>query len=570
MAKVLVINGIVRMKLPTRRSVLTYVSGVGVAFIAGMLVHSSLSASVATFIPGSCLGGWDNPQHAQGTFQVESSDRSQFLKRNSAVLEDRIAQIFCGKFDGKIPDEGRPTKVSVKLSLAMKSKAESEADETLASKASEIVTDNFENAVNDIVSLPEGAETSVTIVDPPQETPPSSDTTQDQVSPSELLQEGASSQEEVPPINQVQSSEEAPSPAPSVETVLPPAEPSAPQSFLWRFFTRYAHAQEDTSLQSAEVSETGVSESSTREDTQSAETQTRELSSSEESLDPVMTLADGTLLHTETPTTTASSSIPSVDDGFLEVSYSLDGEEWHVLGKVPSGTVGGYSFELPEGAIAEWSALDTMQVKVENSPTLDEQPVVFLDGIAVDVEYEYDDGDLYLAPPQPQFSLVDFRSLTLEELKAMPTYAVAKIVNASGTPSLLFFPDVSVDTGTSTHYVIARPSMIATSSPIGVKSGYVFWLSPKGNLIGFDTSLVRYVLNVESRKEEGNLIFDVKELDVAVLVRGDSLVFRGKEGEFLSDDDTSAREKFTQFFNLSDLGLREDLIQLHLIAPLQE
>ncbi len=68
-------------------------------------------ADIITFYPTSCLGGWVNPEYAQGQFSVldrgdgESFGDVAFTRDNSAVLEGSAAQIFCGSFNADVPED---------------------------------------------------------------------------------------------------------------------------------------------------------------------------------------------------------------------------------------------------------------------------------------------------------------------------------------------------------------------------------------------------------------------------------------------------------------------------------
>lgn len=68
-------------------------------------------ADIITFYPTSCLGGWVNPEHAQGQFSVldrgdgEGVGDESFTRENSAVLEGSAAQIFCGSFNADVPED---------------------------------------------------------------------------------------------------------------------------------------------------------------------------------------------------------------------------------------------------------------------------------------------------------------------------------------------------------------------------------------------------------------------------------------------------------------------------------
>ena len=78
---------------------------------------------------------------------------------------------------------------------------------------------------------------------------------------------------------------------------------------------------------------------------------------------------------------------PSPDENFLQISYSTDGTNWVALAKINPGNWENFTISLP---IDNWDDLQGLQVKVEGIPTgLTELPEVFLDGMFVEVEYEF-------------------------------------------------------------------------------------------------------------------------------------------------------------------------------------
>lgn len=93
-----------------RKRTLSFVSAV--LCIALLFTALPARADIITFYPSSCLGGWVNPEHAQGQFSVldrEDStlfgDAATFSRENSAVLEGSAAQIFCGGFKADVPED---------------------------------------------------------------------------------------------------------------------------------------------------------------------------------------------------------------------------------------------------------------------------------------------------------------------------------------------------------------------------------------------------------------------------------------------------------------------------------
>ena len=133
-----------------------YVFGWGIFILIIILIFTntlSTRASVARFYSESCLGGWGNPQEAQGrpevtttspweeavsaalgvlTYDREEYERElkekelahrqlrEFNHQNSAVLDNQSAEIFCGDFRGEIPTDTFPQKFILKFSWEMK------------------------------------------------------------------------------------------------------------------------------------------------------------------------------------------------------------------------------------------------------------------------------------------------------------------------------------------------------------------------------------------------------------------------------------------------------------------
>lgn len=181
-----------------------------VALFIGISIFSLIvKAEVTNLYPGSCLGGWINTQNAQGKPSLDNGASSDlFNESNSAVLKNAIAQIFCGSFNGHIPQDNEPKKVFLKFSWNIIE----EPAVLVASSTITIISESFASSTPNIIGEPS-----------------------DQVEFILIAPEVATSSEPALP-------EEF---APSEEPVVPLEEiaTSSPSSF-WNIFTVSALAQE--------------------------------------------------------------------------------------------------------------------------------------------------------------------------------------------------------------------------------------------------------------------------------------------------------------------------------------
>ena len=88
---------------------------------------SFLKADTAVFYPTACLGGYDSPKLAEGKPETAiDANPDYFTVENSAYLpEDRVADLFCGNFDGKVEEHTVPKTVNLTIHLALKNKQSS-------------------------------------------------------------------------------------------------------------------------------------------------------------------------------------------------------------------------------------------------------------------------------------------------------------------------------------------------------------------------------------------------------------------------------------------------------------
>ena len=81
--------------------------------------------------------------------------------------------------------------------------------------------------------------------------------------------------------------------------------------------------------------------------------------------------------------TILSGAVARAND-FLEVEYTFDSINWQHLGFVGVDNWRDTEFELP---VVEWNELEKLQVRIKNLPTIDEQPVVYLDSMWIEITH---------------------------------------------------------------------------------------------------------------------------------------------------------------------------------------
>jgi hypothetical protein len=76
------------------------------------------------------------------------------------------------------------------------------------------------------------------------------------------------------------------------------------------------------------------------------------------------------------------------DGKFLEVRYTFDGSEWHVIDTLDTSHAVSQTFSVPLPEEATWQDLSNFQVALRAVPSVDESPKLYLDGIRIEIEYE--------------------------------------------------------------------------------------------------------------------------------------------------------------------------------------
>ncbi len=322
-----------------------------------LVVSFHTKASIANFYPQNCLGGWQNPKYAEGEPDVkEITKTTDFSPENSAMLDDTAAQIFCGDFRGEIPEDANARRFTLRLSFLASEQAlvsipiaEPVSEETQdAITGEQAPADAIEEKLEEIMdAVPEASAISEEIKQ-------------------EILQEVREEPKESAPEPEPVKEETPPEPAPAVET--PPAENII--SIFLKKFLPVAFAQEETTPpQAAPLLIEEGKDSSPRLD--------------EEGVGG----GDAEIIEIRNEKLETNPAPVNIESDFLEVSYTLDGEVWNVLGKINRQNMANPYFEIPFEQM-NWENIRKVQVAVSAVPTFDKPPIFYLDAMWIETEYE--------------------------------------------------------------------------------------------------------------------------------------------------------------------------------------
>lgn len=299
----------------------------GVVLITVGLFFSRSKADTALLYAGQCLGGWENPENAQGAPDLkEDEEGTQYTVKNSAVLKNTQGDLYCGGFTGEIPKDASPKKFVIKLRWTI-----------------------------DDGSISHTSDQPVEVLDvSPSDTTPATNT-------------GESSTDASPVENQIVPTEVLP--VETLPTEIPTTEP-APQG-LMRFFGAPVYAEESTqTLETVQGQPLSETKTDTKVDTDPA-TDTAPLLVEEQKDENVQ---EQSLPETKT------------DEPFLLLEYSIDGKEWKELKKITHTNWVEKEIELPID-LATWDDAKKLQIRLTPLATIDMPPVIYLDALWIEAEY---------------------------------------------------------------------------------------------------------------------------------------------------------------------------------------
>lgn len=164
----------------------------------------------------------------------------------------------------------------------------------------------------------------------------------------------------------------------------------------------------------------------------------------------------------------------------------------------------------------------------------------------------------------------DFSLDIIEELAANTPHAVAVKVQKEGQHELWLY---NIEDGTKEN--IGRDVSIAPDFPIGIKGGFIFWLSEdRQTVYAYNPdSKMRLEKTVpafdQSLGERARIIFS--EIPWKVIVDANNFYFFSpKTGEIFSDGNSEVLESFRQKFNLDNFLNKDELSNLNLVVEENE
>lgn len=376
--------------------------GILLLFIVGIVLFSNRgNASVVNFYPTKCLGGWEHVENITGSPNVkEGASVEEYTEKNSAILNKGVSEMYCGGFIGETPKDITASKFTV----------------------------HFSWAVTDAIH---------------EEKLPSIDTVIDSTTP--VIQEEHTSVQEdsILPTEDVSSPmvpiESSPSDLESSVTqpVLPMEQ--TPTSFL---FIPKVYAQE-VGTEVLNKNNEEVKEVIPKDEIipipETNENQTNDkvdISNDEKKEEVVVS--------------------PTVDQGFLEALYSLDGTTWKHLGYVNKQNWQGLSFEINEPDLS-WSAIPTIQIELKSVQTFDATPVVYLDSLWLSVSYEEIDKEVVgMSADAKKLYVTDTTATT-------PAFSMRIIDDIDQGQELLFFARPN----TFIKFYLINDSTFGLTIPVG-------------------------------------------------------------------------------------------------------
>lgn len=433
-------------------------AGFSVAILAlglyGAFSPEYAKARMSTFFPTTCLGGWDSPENAEGEPKVTDGDIKKFNVENSAVLRNKVSTIFCGKFDGEIPQYASSTRVSLKLSWATKPLSIPESvlpetvtnsvfEETPSVASSTVATTTTPEIVPEIATTTEQAEPAVATTTEEMEptvatsTVPEISTSTNNGLEANIIQSITASSTEtvIPVIVPIPEEVVAPSSEPATTTEPVSLLEKAKEFFA---FATPAHAQE------TEVTVTDI---------------------------------------------TSTTSIPVANELFI-IKYTLDGTTWTKLATITTANFYKESFDIPAEVLARIADIKKLQIAIESKPWSDAEQDVYLDGMSVEIEYETIKTDETV--DRDAFSssknLPDFSKEQVLDVKGMNDGSVVILTSSVIEPVVLEVEEVASTTSTTTEdveYSVTSTTDNETLSPLGTSSETVnsIWIVDKGNKV---------------------------------------------------------------------------------------
>lgn len=331
---------IVTLRWAVRKWPRQSLAGLLLLLLVVLMVTRDTRAGSTVYYPTRCLGGWENPQLAEGAPNVPpDGGLSEFTSENSAVLKDISTQLFCDDFGGESPTNVAMERVYLTFSWRIGdsipegvSGDETTPEEDVSKKGSGGGgSSGVKEKDGSIVVSPSATEEEVTqaLIDAPEDAGAVIMVEEESTEQNEVTEEQPAIEEdtnpEPAPVQEGAGSADTGSGEPSA-----PSDPEAPLSWWGKLWGNAVYAEEGGELSISEPSKTNSPD-------------------------------------------------------LFEVQYSLDGVTWEHLGTVSTENWRNIRMELP---VMPWEDISSLQVRIDSVPFIGDMPPVYLDAMALTVVYE--------------------------------------------------------------------------------------------------------------------------------------------------------------------------------------
>ncbi len=436
----------------------TRISVIGLVVV---LVTSSVffaphsSATVSDFYPGTCSGGWLNPENATGLPNLDGvQPANSYTEKNSAVLNNSHSDIVCNNFAGNIPSGTNPKTFTVKLHWSIDD----------GSVPHDGTVTPAPTTTSDVISAPATTNQS------PSDTTTSTQTTTDTKSTTDTTTttptDSTSTTPDTTAPASTTSSDTQSTPAPTTPDTTTPAVTTPTTSSDTQPATDTTVSAPASAPSPAPTTDQAVTPapapaaSTTDQGTTVASAFKKALSTLNALATDALSAGDTTMFH-------------SPSDIFT-VRYSADGTTWNDIGTVNAANWQTATFTISGTDIAGWSDLSKLHIGLFSLSPDGTQPAVYLDAIEVDVDYS-DVATSVIVPTvkvvDPSISIVAPQkdNFTLDEAPVFsitnPNLSTAQILNLVQSDKAVVVDDhLGVFSETTPKTIPTQPSTSQTDT----------------------------------------------------------------------------------------------------------
>ncbi len=178
-----------------------------------------------------------------------------------------------------------------------------------------------------------------------------------------------------------------------------------------------------------------------------------------------------TLNASTTQETASTTEDAESQNNFLEVFYTFDGKIWQSLGVLNEISMKYRTFEIPVTASTTWTDMSQLQIKIEARKRHEDTPMVYLDGVKVEVLYE---STLEHAHP-------DFKRDTILKDEVVDGMRIVTIINNDNNREEVWYMYLEDEVATSTLETASSTLLMSTSTEVASTSDSALFVPDTSN-----------------------------------------------------------------------------------------